>query len=70
MHQNTLVASLLWGSVGTGFFIYGKKQRSMIPLFGGIIMVALSYFVSSALSMTISCRVLIALMYFLIRQGY
>ncbi|MEO6035134.1 MAG: hypothetical protein ABIQ35_07760 [Verrucomicrobiota bacterium] len=70
MNANTLVASLIWGSIGTGFFIYGKKQRSMIPLFGGIIMVGLSYFVASAFGMSVSCLVLLAVMYFLIRQGY
>ena len=31
-----LVASLIWGSVGVGFFIYGKKQQSLVPLFGGL----------------------------------
>lgn len=70
VNPNTLIAPLIWGSVGTGFLIYGKKQQSMIPLFGGIIMVALSYFVASALYMSIACLVLMAVMYFLVRQGY
>ena len=52
--QNTLIASLIWGSVGVGFFIYGKKQQSMIPLFGGIVLIGLSYFIASALYMTLA----------------
>lgn len=67
---NTLIASLIWGSIGTGFFIYGKKQSSMVPLFGGIVMVAISYFVTSALHMTMACVVLAAVMFFLNRRGY
>ncbi|MEP6662449.1 MAG: hypothetical protein ABJC04_02185 [Verrucomicrobiota bacterium] len=52
--SNTLIASLIWGSIGTGFFIYGKKQGAMIPLFGGLVLVGLSYFISSALYMTLA----------------
>jgi len=66
---NTLIASLIWGSVGVGFFIYGKKQGSMVPLFGGLAMVVMSYFVGSALAMSIACLVLLALMFWLIRRG-
>ena len=32
-----LFASLLWGSVGFGYFIYGKKQQSLSPMVGGIL---------------------------------
>ena len=67
-NTNTLVASLIWGSVGVGFFIYGKKQRSMVPLFGGIALVALSYFVESALYMTLACIGSLALMFWLNRR--
>lgn len=65
---STLVASLIWGSVGFGFCIYGKKQGVMIPFFGGIIMIGLSYFVDSALYMTLACIGLIALIFWLNRR--
>jgi hypothetical protein len=54
--QSTLFASLIWGAVGTGFFIYGKKQISMSRMIGGIAMIAISYFVASALAMS-ACEV-------------
>lgn len=67
-NANTLAASLIWGSVGVGFFIYGKKQRSTVPLFGGLALVALSYFVESALAMSLASVALLALMYWLSRR--
>ena len=51
--SNTLVASFFWGTVGTGFAIFGWKQKSLVPLFGGIAMIAVSYFVGSALWMSV-----------------
>jgi len=30
-----LFASLVWGAIGAGYFIYGKKQRSFVPMIGG-----------------------------------
>ena len=47
-----LFASLLWGSVGMGYFIYGKKQSAMMPMIGGVVICAVSYVVSSWLLMT------------------
>jgi hypothetical protein len=52
-NSSTLFASLIWGSVGLGFAIYGKKQRSMAPLVGGILLMGISYLISSALLMSL-----------------
>ena len=67
---NWLFASLVWGSVGMGYFIYGKKQQSIVPLIGGVIMVAISYFADSALTMSAYCVGLMAIVYLLLRRGY
>jgi hypothetical protein len=53
LNANTLFASLIWGSVGFGYFIYGKKQRVTPPLIGGILMIAVSYLVPDWLWMTL-----------------
>ena len=51
---SSMIASVIWGAIGSGFAIYGYKQKLMIPLFGGIAIVAGSYFFSnSALVMSI-----------------
>jgi hypothetical protein len=53
-NANTLVASLIWGAVGMGFFIYGRKQQEWVPLLGGIAIIFVSYFVmDSALWMSL-----------------
>jgi hypothetical protein len=70
LNANFLFASLVWGGVGMGFFVYGKKQRAFIPLYGGIVMIGLSYIISSALYMSGACIGLIGFMYFLHRNGY
>ena len=66
----SLVASLIWGSVGLGFFIYGKKQQSLAPLFGGLLIIGVSYFIESALSMTFASIALLAGVIWLKKQGY
>ena len=69
-NANFLFASLVWGSVGFGYFIYGKKQTSWPAMIGGIVMMASSYFVGSALLMSLICVILIVAIYFLLKQGY
>jgi hypothetical protein len=65
-----LVVSLIWSSVGLGFFIYGKKQQSLIPLFGGLLLIGISYFIESALYMSLAAVAILATIYWLKRQGY
>ena len=38
---------LLTGSVGMGYFIYGKKQRKVVPLASGVLLCIFPYFVSN-----------------------
>lgn len=65
-----LFASLLWGSVGFGYFVYGKKQTSWVAMIGGVLMMACSYLVSSALLMSLVCLGLGVAVYFMMKQGY
>ncbi len=65
-----LFASLLWGSIGVGYFIYGKKQQSVSAMGGGILMILASYFVSSALLMSVLCAGIVAAVYTLIKRGH
>jgi len=67
---HSLVASMIWGAIGMGFFIYGKKQQSMVPLFGGLLIIGVSYFIESALYMSLAALALLAGVYWLKKQGY
>jgi hypothetical protein len=69
-NANFLFASLVWGSIGIGFLIYGRKQGSWVCLMVGVLMITASYFASTATIMTIICIALILLAYYLLRQGY
>jgi len=70
LSAHSLVASLIWGSVGLGFFIYGKKQQSMVPLFGGLLIMGTTYFIESALYMSLASITLLAGVYWLKKQGH
>ena len=47
--QATLLWGLLFGSIGLGFFIYGKKQKAVVPLICGIALMVFPYFVSNVM---------------------
>jgi hypothetical protein len=55
-----LFAALIWGSIGTGYAIYGKKQRAPVPLVGGIALMGISYVITSALYMSLTGVALMA----------
>jgi len=38
---------VMFGSIGLGFFMYGKKQKAIIPLVSGIGLMAFPYFISN-----------------------
>jgi len=64
-----LFASLVWGSVGVGYLIYGRKQGAIAPFVGGVAMILVSYFVGSALLMSVIGLALMFTVYRLMRQG-
>ena len=53
-----------------GYFIYGKKQQSLPAMVGGLLMIVVSYFVGSALGMSLVCILLIVAVYMLLKRGY
>ena len=69
-NANFLFASLFWGSVGAGYFIFGKKQGYWPPMIGGLFMIVVSYFVGSALLMSLACAGIIAAVYLLMKRGF
>lgn len=61
-------ALLLWGiffgSVGIGFFIYGRRQRAPVPLVTGIALFLLPYFISNVYLLVALGAALAVLPYF------
>ena len=62
-----LFSALVWGSVGFGFFIYGKKQKSLAHLLGGILLMSASYFAKTPLYLSLAGIVIIAGIYMMKR---
>jgi predicted membrane protein len=60
----SLVWQLLFSATGGGYFIYGKKQRAVVPLVCGLVLMVFPYFVSSTLLLVLIGVVLMALPYF------
>lgn len=69
-HTDFLLSSLIWGSIGAGCVIYGKKQTEAVPLIGGLALVAVSYLFSSAVWMSLVSLILIGGMVVAKKQGY
>ena len=70
LDPNFLFASLIWGSIGVGYTIYGRKQRSAVAFVGGVLVMAASYFIEGVLAMSLISLGLMVAVYYLIKQGY
>jgi hypothetical protein len=69
VHQSFIWANLIWGTVASGYMLYGWKQKMMIPFVGGLVMMAVSC-LASALPMTLVSIVVMVGVWWLVREGY
>lgn len=60
----TLLWGMLFGAIGVGYFIYGKRQAMIVPLVCGIALVVYPWFVSGALLTIIVGAILMVIPYF------
>ena len=66
----SLFLSLLIGAVGTGLFIYGKKQRRWPQMAGGVLLSLYPYFVGNLWIMGGIGVAIILGVWIAVRQGY
>ena len=64
MNTSLLLWSLLFSSIGLGFFVYGKKQKAVVPLLSGLGLMIYPYFVSNPLLLVAIGAALVMLPYF------
>jgi hypothetical protein len=64
MDASQLLWGVLFGSVGLGFFLYGKKQRAVVPLFTGIALMVFPSFTNNTYLLVGIGTLLAALPYF------
>src|SRR3569832_2456048 len=60
-----LLWGLLFSSIGLGFFIYGRKQRAIVPLLSGLALMVFPYFVANVYVLVGTGAVLSAVPYFI-----
>lgn len=61
MDSTQLFLGLIFGSVGMGFFVYGKKQGKFMALVSGITLCVIPYVVSNNILLTVLGILLVAL---------
>ena len=59
-----LIWGLLFGAIGAGFFIYGRKQKAIVPLCVGIALCVFPYFIADVYALVVVGMVLLAIPYF------
>lgn len=64
MSEAWLLWGVLFGAIGLGFFVYGKRQRAVVPLLCGLALMVFPYFVGNTLLLVAVGIALIALPYF------
>ena len=65
MTTASLLWGLLFGSIGVGFFIYGKRQSMVVPLVCGLALIVYPYFVTNTWLLLLIGIALMAVPYFL-----
>jgi hypothetical protein len=59
-----LLWGLLFGAIGFGFFMYGKKQKAVVPLITGIALCVVPYFIANVYALVMVGVILVAIAYF------
>ena len=70
LNENFLFASLLWGTVGGAYLLYARRQREIVPFIGGVVMIAVSFLVTSWFWMSVASIGVMVGVRQLMKQGY
>ncbi len=59
--------ALLFGSIGLGYFIYGKRQAQPVVRYTGLALMVFPYFVKDVFAVVLAGIILLSLPYFIKR---
>ena len=59
-----LMWGMLFGAIGFGFFLYGKKQKAVVPLITGVALCVVPYFIANVYTLVIVGVILVAIPFF------
>lgn len=66
MSTSLLLLGVLFGSLGAGYCLYGRKQSAAIPFLSGLLLTVVPYFIPNVLAL-FTIGLLLAALPFLIR---
>jgi hypothetical protein len=59
MDSTTLMLSLLLGTVGMGFLMYGKNAGQLVPMGAGVGLIICPYFITNIIILLLVCAGLV-----------
>ena len=61
----TLIWGVLFGAIGLGFLTYGRRQRAIVPLIAGIVLLLIPYFIPNVYLLVAAGAATMAAPYFI-----
>jgi hypothetical protein len=59
-----LIWGMIFGAIGFGFFLYGRKQKAVVPLITGIALCVVPYFIANVYVLVMVGVILMAVPFF------
>jgi hypothetical protein len=63
--SSQLIWGVIFGAIGLGYFVYGRKQRAVVPLLTGISLFIFPYFISNVYMLVVLGLILVMVPYFI-----
>ena len=60
----SFIVYVLFGAVGLGYFVYGRRQKMFVPLLCGLGLMGYPYFVNNAALLVVIGCILLGIPYF------
>ena len=64
MSTSLLFLGLLFGSLGAGYCVYGRRQRAIVPFVAGLLLIGIPYVIASVTSLVAVGVILAAVPFF------
>lgn len=65
MDTGWLMWGVVFGSIGMAYFVYGKRQKRVVPLLSGVALMFFPYFVSNLVLLVVIGVLLSVIPYFI-----
>ena len=60
-----LIWGMIFGAIGFGFFLYGRKQKAVVPLITGIALCVVPYFIANVYALIMVGVIFMAVPFFI-----